>query len=274
MTLNINLYLVLNMQNMLINKIHLFFQQLCAILKLHKNVAVVVFLSFAIIPAGYAAIAPDRTRIIYNGSQKSVSIAVHNRNTQLAYLAQGWIEDESGNKVKDYFAVLPPVQKIGPGKESQMRIQALPSVSALPQDRESVFWFNLREIPPKSDKPNSLQIALQSRLKLFYRPTAITLKDGEKPWQEKITLHKEGDRFIVQNPTPYYVTIADADNNKGGSGIKGFEPVMIAPMGRAMLKVSSSALGNHPVLTYVNDYGGRPQLEFVCNGTVCDVKKR
>ncbi len=31
----------------------------------------------------------------------------------------------------------------------------------LPQDRETVYYFNLREIPPKSNKPNTLQIALQ-----------------------------------------------------------------------------------------------------------------
>ncbi|MDP4360542.1 fimbria/pilus periplasmic chaperone, partial [Escherichia coli] len=89
------------------------------------------------------------------------------------YLAQGWIENAQGEKITEPFTVLPPVQRVEPGAKSQVKIQALPSVASLPQDRESVYYFNLREIPPKSDKPNTLQLALQTRIKLFYRPKAI-----------------------------------------------------------------------------------------------------
>lgn len=46
--------------------------------------------------------------------------------------------------------VLPPVQRIEAGAKSAVRVQVLPDVSKLPKDRESVFWFNLREIPPRS----------------------------------------------------------------------------------------------------------------------------
>ncbi|MEX6226452.1 fimbria/pilus periplasmic chaperone [Providencia hangzhouensis] len=39
----------------------------------------------------------------------------------------------------------------------------MPTINELPQDRESLFYFNLREVPPKSDKDNVLQIALQTQ---------------------------------------------------------------------------------------------------------------
>ncbi|MGT9169473.1 fimbria/pilus periplasmic chaperone, partial [Escherichia coli] len=39
--------------------------------------------------------------------------------------------------------------------------------------RESLFYYNVREIPPKSGKANTLQIALQTRIKLFWRPKAL-----------------------------------------------------------------------------------------------------
>ena len=117
-----------------------------------------------------AAIALDRTRVIFDGGQQSVSLSVSNQNKQLPYLAQGWLEDEQGNKIQSPLTVLPPVQRIEPGKPSQVKIQALPAAKQLPQDRETLYYFNLREIPPKSNKPNSLQIALQTRIKLFYRP--------------------------------------------------------------------------------------------------------
>ncbi|VTR37056.1 Chaperone protein papD precursor [Serratia fonticola] len=66
-----------------------------------------------------AAIALDRTRVIFDGSQKSVSLNVSNQNKQLPYLAQGWIEDEQGNKIQSPLTVLPPVQRIEPGKPSR-----------------------------------------------------------------------------------------------------------------------------------------------------------
>ncbi|RTG16348.1 molecular chaperone, partial [Serratia marcescens] len=141
----------------------------------------------------------------------------------------------------------------------------------LPQDRESLYYFNLREIPPKSDKPNTLQIALQTRIKLFYRPSAIAPQQNAAPWQEQLTLSKQGDKYVVNNPTPYYVTLVDAGARKGVAGVQGFEPLMVPPKSSAPLGVNASALGNGPVLTYINDYGGRPQLSFNCSGNACQV---
>lgn len=218
-----------------------------------------------------AAIALDRTRIIFDGSQKSVSLNVRNQNKQLPYLAQGWIEDDQGNKIQSPLTVLPPVQRIEPGKLSQVKVQALPTAQLLRQDRETVYYFNLREIPPKSSKPNTLQIALQTRIKLFYRPAAIAMDKSASPPQEQLTLSKQGDKYVVNNPTPYYVTLVDASTKKDVPGIKNFEPMMVPPKGNLPLTVSAAAVGNSPVLTYVNDYGGRPQLSFSCNGSTCTV---
>ncbi|MCL1028819.1 fimbria/pilus periplasmic chaperone [Serratia sp. arafor3] len=218
-----------------------------------------------------AAIALDRTRVIFDGSQKSVSLSVSNQNKQLPYLAQGWIEDEQGNKIQTPLTVLPPVQRIEPGKPSQVKIQALPAAKLLKQDRETVYYFNLREIPPKSTKANTLQIALQTRIKLFYRPVGIAIDTNAAPPQEQMTLSKQGDKYLVNNPTPYYVTIVDASSKKDGAGVKGFEPLMVPPKGSLPLTVSAASVGGSPVLTYINDYGGRPQLSFSCNGSTCTV---
>ncbi|EIG9088085.1 fimbria/pilus periplasmic chaperone [Serratia marcescens] len=233
--------------------------------------ATTALLAGALAPTAYAAIALDRTRVIFDGSVQSVSLSVSNQNKQLPYLAQGWLEDEQGNKIQSPLTVLPPVQRIEPGKPSQVKIQALPAAKLLPQDRETLYYFNLREIPPKSNKPNSLQIALQTRIKLFYRPAAIAPERNAAPWQEQLTLTKQGDKYIVNNPTPYYVTIVDAATRKGVEGAKGFEPFMVPPKGNTPLTVSAASVGGSPVLTYINDYGGRPQLSFNCSGSACAV---
>lgn len=221
--------------------------------------------------SAFAAIALDRTRVVYDGSQKSLSLSISNENKQLPYLAQGWIEDAQGNKITSPLTVLPPVQRIEPGAKSQVKVQGLPAAKSLPQDRESLFYFNLREIPPRSDKPNTLQIALQTRIKLFYRPAALIRPAGEMgaPWQEKITLTKQGGSYVVNNPTPYFVTLVDASSSVKGKPAEGFEPLMVEPKGQGSLTVNAGALGDSPVLTYINDYGGRPQLKFSCSGNSC-----
>lgn len=216
-----------------------------------------------------AAIALDRTRIIYPGGEKSVSLSVSNQNKQLPYLAQGWLEDAQGNKIQSPLTVLPPVQRIEPGAKSQLKVQGLPAVSQLAQDKETLFYFNLREIPPRSTKPNTLQIALQTRIKLFYRPKALLQDSSKAPWQEQITLTRVGNNYQVNNPTPYYVTLVDGSSSVKGSSAADFAPLMIEPKGKGMLKAGVSSLGNNPVLTYVNDYGGRPKLQFTCSGNNC-----
>ncbi|UAK22223.1 fimbria/pilus periplasmic chaperone [Kluyvera sp. CRP] len=218
-----------------------------------------------------AAIALDRTRVVFDGSQKSVSLGVTNQNTQLPYLAQTWLEDEQGNKIQSPLTVLPPVQRIEPGKPSQVKVQALPAARQLPQDRETLYYFNLREIPPKSDRPNTLQIALQTRIKLFYRPSGLAIDSSAAPPQEKLTLTVQAGKYTVNNPTPYYITLVDAGSRKGAEGVKDFKPVMVSPKGTAPLNIGAGEVGASPVLTYVNDYGARPQLTFSCSGTTCAV---
>lgn len=122
-----------------------------------------------------AAVSLDRTRLIYPGEAKSVSLTIRNNNKTLPYLAQAWLEDANGKKINSPFTVLPPVQRLEPGMESLLKVQALPAVKLLPQDKESLFYFSLREIPPRSSQANTLQLALQTRIKFFYRPASLVV---------------------------------------------------------------------------------------------------
>lgn len=219
-----------------------------------------------------AAIALDRTRVIFNGSQHSQAMSISNQNKTLPYLAQSWVENEKGEKIDSPFTALPPLQRVEPGAKSQVKLQSTGNVASLPQDRESLFYFNVREIPPKSNKPNTLQIALQTRIKLLYRPDSLAVKTGgEDIPQKQLTLTKEGDHYRLNNPTGYYVTLVRAASSEKAADLPGFKAVMVPPKNSIMLDGSASALGAHPVLNYINDYGGRPQLTFACSGSQCAV---
>ena len=221
-----------------------------------------------------AALALDRTRVIFPGEEKSVTVNIHNENTALPYLAQSWLEDGKGNKITSPLVVVPPLQRVEAGAASQLQIKALPAADALPQDRESVFYFDLREIPPRSKEPNTLQLALQTRIKLFYRPKSIqpTRAQMATPWQDRLTLSRQGDGYVVNNPTPYYISLVSAGSkNADAARAKNFHPVMIDPRGSAPLGVPAASLGASPALAYINDYGGTRVLTFRCQGTQCQV---
>lgn len=225
----------------------------------------------------YAAVALDRTRVIFNGSSQSVSIAVTNKNKSLPYLAQAWMENSAFEKVSAPFVVLPPLQRLEPEQTSQIRIEALEGqINKLPQDRESLYYFNMREVPPASDKPNVLQFALQSKIKLFYRPENIILTPteiGNHPWQEQLLLIKQADAIIAKNPTAFYTTVLTVQASKDTEIISGMDAIMIAPFSEEKFPIIAKLVGNSPVLTYINDYGGTPKLQFQCQVDTCQVVK-
>lgn len=181
------------------------------------------------------------------------------------------MEDEKGVKITSPLIVVPPVQRIEPSAIGQVRIQGMPALASLPQDRETLFYYNVREIPPQSDKPNTLQIALQTRIKVFYRPQALSKIDMQHPWQYKITLQRQGNGYQVSNTTGYYVVLSNASNRMDGTPARGFSPLVIAPKSNVTLGGDASELGHSPVLTYVNDYGARLPLIFNCTDNSCAV---
>lgn len=223
------------------------------------------------VPAAQAAISLDRTRAIFNGAEKSMTLNIANDNKQLPYLAQAWIENAQQEKITTSpIIATPPVQRLEPGTKSMVRLSTTPDISKLPQDRESLFYFNLREIPPKSDKPNVLQIALQTKIKLFYRPKAIEAQPNAV-WQDQLILHKTSGGYRIENPTPYYVTIIGFGGSEKQAKEGGFDAVMLAPKSEQMVK---SATYSTPYLIYINDYGGRPVLPFSCSGDRCTAVKK
>lgn len=220
-----------------------------------------------------AALSLDRTRIIFNGDQKSITLNVSNNSNSLPYLAQAWMDNIEGKKVQTPFAILPPIQRVEVGKPTQIKIEALPIINQeLPQDRESLYYFNFREIPPKSEQANVLQLSIQTKIKLFYRPKNIIVSGTDinnNPWQPKLTLVKNGTNIIAKNPTAYYTTIIGIAPGKDKKTLTNFEAFMVPPFGETAVNLNYSSMGSSPVLTYIDDYGGRVKMSFACNTTNC-----
>ncbi|MCP2120492.1 fimbrial biogenesis chaperone [Enterobacter mori] len=221
--------------------------------------------------SAYATVSPDRTRIIFNASAKSLSVRLTNQSKTAPYLAQSWIEDKAGKKTREFISPIPPLLRIEPDEQAQVRLMAQQKLSQLPADRESLFYYNMREIPPKAEQKNVMQIAMQSRLKLFWRPKAIELKEGQFVPLDKVVISRASGTLQFKNSSPYYITVGYIGLN-GKTLLPGAESVMIEPFGQA-----SQPLANLPAefqIGYIGDYGGLEMFKVSCNTvqTTCQSK--
>ena len=128
-----------------------------------------------------------RSRVIFNEGEQAAIVTITNKSTTYPYLVQSWLEDAKGDKITSpLMVVLPPLQRVEANERNVLRIAKLPGTE-LPADRETVFYLNIREVPPKTDTPNTLQIALHTQMKLFYRPKAVQPARDED-WTLPMTL--------------------------------------------------------------------------------------
>lgn len=225
-------------------------------------------LAVSVLSTAQAAVTLDRTRIIFDGNQSSINITIRNDNPELPYLAQSWLENDTEQKLETGpIIATPPIQRMEPKSTSLVRLSTAPDVAKLPQDRESLFYYNLREIPPKSSEAGVLQIALQSRVKLFYRPESIVAQ-SKTDWPKHITLTPSATGYTLNNPTPFYITVIGIGNSQKQSEESDFEATMVPPKSNQVIK---SAKFSTPYLTYINDYGGKPTLAFKCQASQCSV---
>ncbi|MHA6498624.1 fimbrial chaperone protein, partial [Escherichia coli] len=54
---------------------------------------------------------------------------------------------------------------------------------------------------------NSLEIAVKTRIKLFWRPASIRLIPEDAA--PKVKWHREGRNLIVENPNPIHISVMD-----------------------------------------------------------------
>ncbi|KVN43183.1 fimbrial protein [Burkholderia territorii] len=220
----------------------------------------------------HAAIVPDRTRVIFNEGEQAAIVTITNKSTTYPYLVQSWLEDTKGNRVTTPLMVVPPLQRVEANERNVLRIAKLPG-TALPADRESVFYLNIREVPPKSDTPNTLQIALHTQMKLFYRPKAVQPARDED-WTLPMTLRVDAaaHKLVFDNPTPYHVTVVEVTAGAQKTPVP-IEPVMVSPMSTADVPFKA-ATPSTLFVTHIDDYGGQVAVEYACEAGACKSVKK
>ncbi|PWW07087.1 fimbria/pilus periplasmic chaperone [Mangrovibacter plantisponsor] len=232
------------------------------------RVVIVIFYLFSLFvyKSAMATVVMTGSRIIYHSQDKSVDIQLRNRDN-FPYVIQAWLDNGDTNSTpttgKAPFMVTPPSFRIAANAGQVLRLSYIGSQS-LPQDRESIFYFNFLQIPPSNlgdAQKNKLLLMIKNRMKVFYRPSAISA--NPKKISEMIEVTSAKDGITIKNNSPFYLSLLDVYFND--SRAKGKAP-MIAPMSTADIPVSGNGSHTGKVkLTYLNDFGARVSNEYDIN---------
>lgn len=207
-----------------------------------------------------AAVHVQATRVVYSGDDASASVALRNNST-LPYLVQTWLDTGDASSMPENLpmTLTPPLMRLAPGEEAVVR--AIYSGSGLPQDKESLFWINIQEIPPASSATNALQIAIRTRIKLFYRPSQLKMSLDEAA--RSLKWHMDGPSLIIRNPSPLHITFAYIQNRQAGKAEAASAIDMIKPGETLAVPARGLDLGKSGQLAfgYINDYGGVSEVK-------------
>lgn len=208
-----------------------------------------------------AAVRPQLTRAVAYAEDKETTVGVIN-DSDSTYMLQSWLEDLQGRDSGIPLVLTPPVMKMEGKSEGKLRLMVMRG--EIPQDRESVYWLSLQEIPPKAkDTANRLVVAVRSRIKVFVRPAGLTSEGarasaGALRW----SLQREGSQtwLVATNPTPYYISFGRL--TAGCGSCKKVTPenknTMVPPRGSQRYSLPSQAGTGAMNITWsaMNDWGG------------------
>lgn len=220
----------------------------------------------AINPA-LADIILSGTRIVYNEAQKNATIRLENKGSRPA-LTQSWLDDGNQNAdpstINLPFNATPPVSRIEAGRGQTVKI-TFTGGHALPKDRESIYWFNVLEVPPKMkdedvNEKNLLQLAFRTRIKMFYRPAGLDGNASEAPHKLQWRLQQKAGKPVlhVTNPTGYFVSFNKVETNVNGRKYVASSS-MVAPKAEADFAIPGlSGTPGKASVNYmaINDFGG------------------
>jgi P pilus assembly chaperone PapD len=184
-----------------------------------------------------AGIVIGGTRLIYEGNKKEASITVNNPD-KVPYLIQSWVDGElvSGQSKaeKAPFLATPPLFRLDAERQNVLRV--VRAGGSLPEDRESIFWMNIKSIPYAEKKENTLQIAIKTRIKMIYRPVGVKTTPEEAV--KNIIWKRTGNSVQVTNPSAHYFTFFNVKVN--GAEIKDLP--MVAPLQTSVLPCQTISL--------------------------------
>jgi len=210
-----------------------------------------------------AVVNAEKTRVVFNSGSIAESLSLVNSEKE-PVVVQVWTDkgDPTVNpdQVHTPVVINPPVFKMKPGEIRNIRL-LLVSAGGLPQDRESVYWLNIYQIPPNTETQHKgekkIVLPLKIRMKVFVRPEKIgELQENDaQKLQFRIDRESGNKTLLIQNPTPWHLTLSSLRSGK--TALPG---VMVAPFTSERVEIpADKTLADKVEYDVINDNGTRWQ---------------
>lgn len=221
--------------------------------------AVLCLVAMSTATQALASVSINGTRVVYSEALREQTLRLDNKDS-VPVLVQAWTDEVAGSRpardADSPFLVTPSVFRLDPGQSQTLRILRIRPVTQTQE--ESLYWLNIKEVPPMSEQPsNLLQLGILTRLKLFYRPADLevsaTAAIAGLQWR---ILQRDGQTLLeCTNPSDVHVSLLSASWQQDPATTD-IALDMIAPHSQASWPMTA-ADAHHTSLWYqaVNDYG-------------------
>ena len=220
-----------------------------------------LLLSAVFISSAQAGGRPQLTRIIAYANDKETPVEIVNDSSE-GYMVQSWLEDLNGSDANIPLVLTPPVMKLNAQQQGKLRLIVMKG--AIPQDRESVYWLSIQEIPPKAkNSVNRLVVAVRSRLKVFVRPQGLNTNGSREAVKQLrwSVVQADGKRWLkATNPSPYYISFGELSVGRKQSKATRLADKnrMVPPLGSERYLLPADMNNGNVTVTWsgMNDWGG------------------
>jgi len=249
---------------------------------LRRRARLLACTALCVCTAAQAGLTIRGTRFFYYELSDEAVVSFRSLN-DYPVLVQAWIDDGDAEadpgSVAVPFVLSPAVARVEPHEGQSIRI--LGTGGDFPPDRETLFWFNLLEVPPVPEDRgtadgNYLQIAGRARMKFFYRPRDLSLPPERAHERLHFSLASAPDdgraQILVKNDSPYHVTFNHLDVRRVDQGeaepplaqltADGRQARMVAPFGDLLMPLQGKTArlptdgSVEVVFGVINDLGG------------------
>jgi chaperone protein EcpD len=214
-----------------------------------------------------ASVTISGTRIVYPLENREVTVKLQNDRTDPA-LVQVWMDEGNASAKPEEggapFVLTPPIFRMDGSKSQTLRMMY--TGDALPQDRESVFWLNVLDVPPKAKESpdvNTLQFAFRTRIKVFARPKGLAGSPEQAAkdlaWKIVPSEDKKGYAVSATNSSAYHVSFSEIDVVSGSQTYKNEFGGMVKPKSTAVFPIkglTAVPAGARVKYIAIGDYGG------------------
>ena len=215
----------------------------------------------------------DTTRVIYPEARRELTFRITNVSKDKPAFVQMWLDDgNAASSPEDSvtpFNLSPPVARLRADGAQVVRL--VYTGEPLPVDRESVFYFNMLEVPQKSAEENKLVFAVRTRIKVFFRPKALRGDPNQMMNQASWKITQKDGNWVAEgtNPTPYHMSFFNVSLGQGGTFSSTFDGGMLPPLGKGTVVLGEVdkfvPAFNKIKVEFVSDYGGPIPVEFALN---------